>query len=734
MELTNLQKQKVDEVVKFFNFSKKTTVVFSAPTASGKTFMAINIISSLISENINEKLLFIVATPSSADLPKQLKSKFEDYKKFLPWTKFEIEYVQSPSTKKAKKDERTIKIVPERNKVYIFGKSSFGKGRILTEQDCFKDLIQRAIDENYNIVYIRDEAHSGGNVNIDKENFESIIDKNANFIVKMTATPKQDRNTLSKWVILTEQELKNEGEATGKFLIKTELDSMEHCDNRLEDEKLLDNAILKFKEIKNDYATLNQKINPAMLLQINNSSADIIKEAEFKKELKMIKEKLTNARLSWVQYFDNGDKDYSNVDNKNFTLDSLSKNTNTTDVIIFKIGPSMGWDIPRACMLVQLRNVSSQTLDQQTIGRIKRNPLSGLIRNAITDKYYIFSNATINPIENNFKIIQYKVKDKFINEELVKIEISKINESQQVKKEVQSVILNFLEKQHKDGQIIQQINTLFKKNAKGYFEFWSNEKTTPIDDVFIFLIEYKKCIANMPEIETIKEFYDKHIKQHNILEEFYLTTIAKKFQSAINNEINKVRNASVEYKFEKKQYEPKNYNEFYCNEIKHKPVTNREYLFNPPQEQPIGFDPENTVFNTLRNWIENYDDAKVKLWAKNLVHSNIYGEYLDEFKNIQKSYFDFILKFSNGNILYIEVKGENDINEDKTTLLKNAYCSYFENKTTQLSIFDPKLVVCVWHANKESIKKIYTYYDKAKIKDNLEQKTYSQLLEYLSKN
>ncbi|EEH02207.1 type III restriction enzyme, res subunit family protein [Ureaplasma urealyticum serovar 2 str. ATCC 27814] len=58
-------------------------------------------------------------------------------------------------------------------------------------------------------------------------------------------------------------------------------------------------------------------------------------------------------------------------DNK-ITLKEISKKKSNVDVILFKIGPATGWNIPRACMLVQLRNVSSKNLSVQTIGRIKR--------------------------------------------------------------------------------------------------------------------------------------------------------------------------------------------------------------------------------------------------------------------------------------------------------------------------------------------------------------------------
>jgi len=33
-----------------------------------------------------------------------------------------------------------------------------------------------------------------------------------------------------------------------------------------------------------------------------------------------------------------------------------------------------GWDIPRACMLYQVRDTQSKQLDEQVMGRVRRNP------------------------------------------------------------------------------------------------------------------------------------------------------------------------------------------------------------------------------------------------------------------------------------------------------------------------------------------------------------------------
>ena len=50
------------------------------------------------------------------------------------------------------------------------------------------------------------------------------------------------------------------------------------------------------------------------------------------------------------------------------------ENSSTIDIIIFKMVISEGWDIPRACMLFQIRDSQSKQLDEQVIGRVRRNP------------------------------------------------------------------------------------------------------------------------------------------------------------------------------------------------------------------------------------------------------------------------------------------------------------------------------------------------------------------------
>jgi type III restriction enzyme len=54
--------------------------------------------------------------------------------------------------------------------------------------------------------------------------------------------------------------------------------------------------------------------------------------------------------------------------------DHVKTSASVIDIIIFKMVITEGWDIPRACMLYQIRDSKSKQLDEQVIGRVRRNP------------------------------------------------------------------------------------------------------------------------------------------------------------------------------------------------------------------------------------------------------------------------------------------------------------------------------------------------------------------------
>lgn len=691
MLLTSLQSQKVEEIVRFFNDGNKR-VDFKAITGSGKTLMASGVIARLINTNPDKKMLFIIATVSNADLPEQFERKLNEYKGDLEYNDFEVEYIRSPSSDKSAKTPKDmqVQIIPEQNKVYLFGKSSFGKNRIITEQKIIDTFVQEAKQQNYTICYIRDEAHIGANKisKSDIANFEQLMQDNADFILRMTATLDMNDSSTQK-VRLTEKELTNPDKNDGKWLIKTTSETL--YDNEIDDDKILDHAIQQFKKIQKQYASLDCMIKPAMLIQVDNEPSDASEKQDFFKSLNMIKQKLSDGGLSWVKYFGATDKEASNVDNDNFTLDKITRNDDTTDCIIFKIGPATGWDIPRACMLLRLRRVCSKNLDIQTVGRIKRNPYPGLIKKEITDKYYLYSN---NKSEQNedFSVCKYKVKEQFIHEEFASIEIK--NEKQLFNKSIaKQEIVNYLNKNCHNIKV--RINASFSDNT------YRNEQkrihiTSPILLLKMLKVRENGLSENQEKVFSVIEQELKNTDLKDVKLETLKIILLDNFMSDINNVAQRCIESNIKYELVMHSVKPTDYTEVICNDDVGKITDN--YLFdiwkngNENKEQYMDSTNESAVFNKIVLYMEFLPD-KLKVWAKNQTTGNIYGEYFDENKSCRKSFFDFVIKYNNGILLYIEVKGEQDINPLKTEALRRAYADYFKKEMQDL--FHQKIVICV---------------------------------------
>ncbi|KAA6230229.1 hypothetical protein FMM58_06035 [Campylobacter sp. LR291e] len=721
MQLTNLQEQMVDNIFGYYNPQNKSIVEFKSPTGSGKTLMASSLIARLIESG--DRFIFIIATPSSADLPKAFESKLNRYKIDFN-AHFEVEYIKSPSSSKNDKSESIPMIKPERNKVYIFGKASFGKNRILSEYGIIDDFIKSSKQSGYKIIYIRDEAHIGTDKVDSKSdnNFEKLLNTSAHFILKMTATPSFENGTHQ--VTMSEKDLNNETLNDGKFLLKTSFESI--LDNDVNDNEVLETSIKKFKDIQQEYKNAKISINPAMLIQVDNEPSDMEKKEAYRKELENIKKALNVANLSWIQYFGD-DKDSNRVYKDNFNLENITKNNNDIDVIIFKIGPATGWDIPRACMLVQLRNVSSTKLNTQTIGRIKRNPYPNLEKNEVTDKYYLFSNFSDNEVVQ----YQYKVRDRFKDEKFLRIEVSnaedlKASENIRAFKEKVQEYLSC-----ESNKIMQRINARFVNGVykKIAMNVGANVIYSNITNAFVFLKEYKKLINTNKFLydniaDSVKEFAKKNKKQS----EFVMTILLDELRTDLNSLLKQTRKISPKYEIKEESYNPLEYREIYSKEEGEK--INKEYLFDIKSKngnrQILDSKPERIIYDKL------FDSEAIKIWAKNLTTSNIYGEYLDDENSIKRSYFDFIVLFENGVYLYIEVKSnEKDIDSNKTKLLESAYDDYFKN--TKETLFEKKLVIMLCRVDS---KKIYSkvFYNEKQFKEDLNKLDFEEQIKAISQN
>ncbi|SRX64371.1 DEAD/DEAH box helicase family protein [Mycoplasma mycoides] len=523
MRLTNKQEFVVQQIVDKYHLENKKIIDFQAPTGSGKTFMMINAIDKLITTYPNEKFTFVIVTLSTAELPKQLYDNLNDYKQYLD-NNITIEYQESPSSSNSKLKDQHFQIKAKQNNVLILGTQSFGKNRIFTEQGIIHSFLDEIKNQDYKLVYIRDEAHIGGETSITKYldidfdddftkqitkiskyevRFEFLIQNTAHYIIKTTATPKGNHEL----VLLTEQDL----EEDNMMLIKSKpffnkgLEKI--SEENIQDEDILNQACNEFKQIKEKYWKDPdlKNINPAMLIQVQDKYVKT--EEEFNIRINRIIDQLNNHNLTYVKYFGSNDVE-SNIRVSKITLKQISKNNSDVDVIIFKVGPATGWNIPRACMLVQLRNVSSESLTIQTLGRIKRNPNPEVIfdNNSIAMKYYYYSNVK----ESIHNKITLKLKDQYKN---YQFKIGYIDR-QEINKRVLNI--NYLK------DISSELSSNFiKGEIERYKDRYLKDKYIPIvEQRFGDKILLTKKITNTIELEIHKELFfmnNKTILANNVI-------------------------------------------------------------------------------------------------------------------------------------------------------------------------------------------------------------------------
>lgn len=348
-----IQETKVDELLQLEQIEGEKEYFLKAPTGSGKTYMEGYLISQLIKKYPNCKIIY--QSLSKAELTQQsaeniIKYGFESIKPYILTTEIS--------------DQESISIPTNYNVYFLPRDLNREKGLLKTP---LKDFLQYKTKNDIKFLII-DECHEA-HKNIDEyyDEFERVYG--------FSATPTISQLRPGRYVEL-EDNLCVEEE-----LIKRK--EFVHINNPLfPDEKKtseVDEWIIKkvnqsindFKKIKKDYE--GSGINPALIIQISN-------KFKGEKQKKIITDILDKEGMLWYYRDANG---YNSSDKINELKGAsrekawtyVKNNSSNIDVIIFKLAINTGVDIPRACYLLQIRNTRSETLDEQVIGRIRRNPV-----------------------------------------------------------------------------------------------------------------------------------------------------------------------------------------------------------------------------------------------------------------------------------------------------------------------------------------------------------------------
>lgn len=333
---------------------RKRELTFKAPTGSGKTRMMADFMNRMIESD--DDVVFLVSTLSKGGLATQNYESFKsnaDKGIFPHLNPFLISTESS--------GEEGLHIPTDYN-VYVLPRDLYKETSLLMRgpmvnflRNMTRDLFGQGL--NKKIYLIKDECHQATN-NLDEISEEFFVK-----VINFSATPNLGRGQQPDVQITDDEAIET---ALIKSVVYGSLDDS------------LDVAIEKFKEIKKDYISLD--VEPCMIIQISNKGKA---EEEWQAIIKPVLDKVENQGLKWMVLIDlQGKKGEDSLCDTNDIVkgklpvsqwkDYAKKRG--IDIIIFKMVISEGWDIPRACMLYQVRDSKSKQLKEQVVGRVRRNP------------------------------------------------------------------------------------------------------------------------------------------------------------------------------------------------------------------------------------------------------------------------------------------------------------------------------------------------------------------------
>ena len=353
-------------------------LVFKAPTGSGKTVMASQMLDELTTEleQDGKEVAIIWIAPNKLHQQSyfRMKNYFSETRALSPVTYDELDH--------------SIDGYIKPGEIFFVNWESINKDTNVMVRDTgtsssLYDLTRRTQEEHgLPIIVVIDEEHMFGGRNA-RQSERVLATIQPKLEIRISATPitaNPDAMVMvSREKVIQAQMIKNGITINPKIT--------EGQDDLSENEFLLDRALARRNEVKKAYEELGVRINPLLLIQLPNDTSDALNETE-KSIIEEVKARLenvygitsANGKLAvWLS------KEKAN-------LEGLEEPNNVAEVLLFKQAIALGWDCPRAAVLLIFRDIQSTTFGIQTVGRILRMPEQKYYPNDLLNHGWVYTN------------------------------------------------------------------------------------------------------------------------------------------------------------------------------------------------------------------------------------------------------------------------------------------------------------------------------------------------------
>lgn len=363
MQLNTYQDNAIEELLgkskRLMGYSGEKKLVFKSPTGSGKTIMMAEFLKLLVNDKeVRQSLSFIWTAPRQLHI--QSRNKLERY--FEDSRALKCSFFEDLDDRKIGEHE-----------ILFFNWESINKADNIYIRDNEQDfnltkVLERTKEEGREIILVIDEAHHHATSEISQRLIGDISPK---LTIEVSATPViQNPDEI---ISVQLEDVKNEG------MIKKAVILNDHFINLLKEGKIktelsgsseelvIDVALKKREELLKRFQKEKADINPLVLIQLPDrigSLEDRMKEKVIqilRDKYNISIEKGNNKLAIWLS-------------GEHVNKEDVEINDSDVEVLIFKQAIALGWDCPRAQILVLFRQWHSPIFSIQTVGRIMRMP------------------------------------------------------------------------------------------------------------------------------------------------------------------------------------------------------------------------------------------------------------------------------------------------------------------------------------------------------------------------
>ena len=362
-------------------------LVFKAPTGSGKTVMASALLDELTQELPEDgeclytRVAWVWIAPNKLHQQsyRSMRNYFSETRSLRPVMFDECDHLEGL----------------QQGDVLFLNWESINKDNAVMIRDneqnrtLFELLRRTRIQSNIPVVVVIDEEHMFGGRNATKS--EKVLKSiNPKIELRISATPVTmsfQGVEVRRSEVVAEEMIKKGVELNPNVRSSNEQTSL------TVNQQLLVKALKKRAELAKAYAEYG--INPLLLIQLPNDTSDSLSNDEktIAEEMKSYLQAMCNISV------DNGKLAVWLSKDKSPNLENITKADDITEVLLFKQAIALGWDCPRASVLLIFREMKSMTFTTQTVGRILRMPEQRFYRDDRLNHGYVYTNLSADIIQ-----------------------------------------------------------------------------------------------------------------------------------------------------------------------------------------------------------------------------------------------------------------------------------------------------------------------------------------------